>query len=41
MSKADVIVREVAAGATLLEVARRHGVTTDRVWLILRRRAKR
>ena len=41
MSKADVIVREVASGMTLLQVARRHGVTTDRVWLIINRRAKK
>ena len=37
MSKADLIVREVAGGATLLQVARRHGITTDRVWQILMR----
>lgn len=39
MSNAQQIVREVACGATLLQVARRHGITTDRVWQILRRAA--
>ena len=41
MSKADQIARQVASGMTLAQVARANGVTTDRVWLILRRRAKR
>ena len=41
MSKADQIVRQVASGMTLAQVARANGVTTDRVWQIINRRAKR
>ena len=41
MTRADQILLERRAGFTLLEIAKRHGTTTERVWLILQRRAMR
>ena len=37
VTRADIILRERRAGLTLLEIAKRHGTTTERVWQILRR----
>jgi hypothetical protein len=38
MTRAQQILLERRAGLTLLEIARRHGTTTERVWLILIRK---
>jgi DNA-binding CsgD family transcriptional regulator len=37
MTRAQQILLERRAGLTLLEIARRHGTTTERVWQILQR----
>jgi hypothetical protein len=41
VTRAQQILLERRAGRTLLEIARRHGTTTERVWQILTRKAAR
>jgi hypothetical protein len=40
MTRAQQILLERRAGLTLLEIAKRHGTTTERVWQIINRSTK-